>query len=62
MTRDELAEAIASIPPGRRIDGEPADEAEHFMVCSSCGQAVDMRDLAEVFRHDEQGHAARAAS
>jgi hypothetical protein len=32
------------------------DEAEHFYLCPTCGQAVDMRDLAQVFYHDEEGH------
>lgn len=34
-----------------------ADEAEHFYVCATCGQAVDKRKLGDVFHHEEPGHA-----
>lgn len=47
------------IPPGKRIGPEPSDEADHFFICAACGQAVDMRDLAEVCRHEEPGHEPR---
>lgn len=43
-------------PPGNRVGGEPNDEAEHFINCGACGQAFDMRDLADVFYHEEPGH------
>lgn len=42
--------------PGKRIDGEPEDEAEHFYVCKQCGQAVDMRRLGDMLHHEEPGH------
>lgn len=32
------------------------EEHEHFYVCAMCGQAVDMRDLGQVFHHEERGH------
>jgi hypothetical protein len=32
------------------------EEHEHFYVCAACGQAVDKRDLGQVFHHEEQGH------
>lgn len=32
------------------------EEHEHFYVCAACGQAVDMRDLGQVFHHEEPGH------
>lgn len=41
---------------GKRLDGEPQDEAEHFHVCGDCGQAFDLRSLAQVRHHDESGH------
>lgn len=41
---------------GTRVGGNPEDEAEHFIVCASCGKAVDCRDLGEVFRHEEPDH------
>lgn len=42
---------------GHRADGtEPTDEAAHFYVCEACGQAVDMRDLGQVFHHEDVGH------
>jgi hypothetical protein len=50
-TREEL-NALASEP----IGGEPADESQHFYVCTQCGQAVDMRKLGDVFHHEEPDH------
>ena len=47
---------------GKRVGGEPEDESEHFIVCATCGQAIDCRDLGEVFRHEESGHEARRPS
>lgn len=47
---------IASGIFGVRVGGEPANEAEHFYTCAACGQAVDMRDLGQVFHHEEDGH------
>jgi hypothetical protein len=42
---------------GVRVAGPPVtSEAEHFYVCEACGQAVDMRDLGQVFHHEEPGH------
>lgn len=41
---------------GERVGGEPAKESEHFYRCPACGQAVDMRDLGQVFHHEEPGH------
>ena len=41
---------------GVRVGGEPASEAEHFMKCPGCGQHFDMRNLGDVFYHDEEGH------
>ena len=41
---------------GRIVGPEPEDEADHFYLCPTCGQAVDMRDLGQVFHHEEQGH------
>jgi hypothetical protein len=56
-----VTRALPYIAPGERADGGPADEAEHFFICR-CGQAADMRDLGEVFRHEEPGHEARKPS
>lgn len=33
------------------------DEAKHFIVCAACGQAIDCRNLGDVFHHEEPGHA-----
>jgi len=41
---------------GKRIGPEPEDELEHFYTCKACGQAVDMRDLGQVFHHEEKNH------
>lgn len=29
---------------------------EHYEICPECGQAIDLRDLGEVFHHNEPGH------
>lgn len=42
--------------PARRIGPQPTDESEHFYQCASCGQAVDMRQLGDVFHHEGDGH------
>jgi hypothetical protein len=51
---------IAPVKPGKiignRAGGSFGEEKEHFYVCASCGQAVDMRDLGQVFHHEEPGH------
>jgi hypothetical protein len=36
---------------GKRIGGEPKNEAEHYMQCPVCGGYFDMRDLAQVLEH-----------
>jgi hypothetical protein len=45
---------------GVRIDRHgrliAVEEREHFYVCPACGQAVDKRDLGEVFHHEEPSH------
>lgn len=52
MNRDNPAAGIR----GRSLDVEPIDELEHYGICPECGQAFDMRELAEVFHHEEEGH------
>lgn len=32
------------------------DETEHFYVCPTCGQALDMRQLGDVMHHEAPGH------
>lgn len=44
------------IQPGRVVGSEPVDEAEHFIVCQTCGQPIDCRRLGDVFHHEEPGH------
>lgn len=51
LHRDEL-NAIKS----KRVGEEPENEAIHFYVCASCGQAVDKRRLGDVFHHEQQDH------
>jgi hypothetical protein len=41
---------------GEPVDGEPTDEREHFEKCPVCGQAFDLRDLAQVLHHDTPDH------
>lgn len=49
MTRDELNRLPVIAPI-------LADEADHFIVCAACGQAIDCRRLGDVFHHEEPGH------
>jgi hypothetical protein len=42
---------------GRRIGGDPENELDNFYTCAACGQSVDMRDLGQVFHHEDEGHA-----
>jgi hypothetical protein len=52
--------AARKIKPGQiigyRMGGEPATESEHFYTCNRCGQAVDKRDLGQVFHHEVPNH------
>ena len=41
---------------GRIVGPEPENEADHFIVCAECGQAIDCRNLGDVFHHEEPGH------
>ena len=45
-------------PPkiGRPHDGEPANERDNFIVCSVCGQLMDMRDFRQVAYHADLTH------
>jgi hypothetical protein len=38
---------------GRRIGGQPTDEAEHFFKFEMCGDWFDTRDLGAVLDHEE---------
>ena len=53
--KDLLGE-LREVSPGVFVGAESLDEAEHFYLCQHCGQAVDYRELADVFYHDEPGH------
>ena len=37
---------------GKRIGGEPTQEAEHFIRCPACGGWIDCRDLGQVLEHE----------
>ena len=41
---------------GHREGGDPEDERDNFYICKACNQAVDMRDLGQVFHHEGRGH------
>ena len=51
---------MASVKPGKiigkRVGGDTEEEREHFYVCPTCNQAVDQRDLGQVFHHEVPGH------
>lgn len=48
--RDKLNRCPVDVPD---VD----TEADHFLICPACGQAVDCRRLGDVLHHDEPGHA-----
>jgi len=54
MTRqtDNPASGIVGV----RVGPPPLSEADHYYLCAACGQAVDMRDLGQVFHHEDAGH------
>jgi hypothetical protein len=52
---DEEAREQLKHVHGRSFD-PVTDEGAHFYVCLTCGQAVDMRSLYQVFHHEEEGH------
>ena len=60
LTRSPSAESAASIPlPGWIGDLDedlPETGAEHFYLCSACGQAVDSRQTGLVRHHKQPGH------
>ena len=41
---------------GERKGGDPENEMDNFYKCPACGQSVDMRDLGQVFHHEDDGH------
>jgi tRNA(Ile2) C34 agmatinyltransferase TiaS len=41
---------------GKRSGGKAESEGDHFFKCRACGQPFDMRDLGQVFHHEEEGH------
>jgi hypothetical protein len=50
--QDARRRMVTEIPRGtvigRRIGGQPTDEAEHFFKFEMCGDWFDMRDLGAV--------------
>lgn len=40
---------------GVREGGDPANEAENFYSCATCGQSVDKRELWKVVYHERDG-------
>ncbi len=41
---------------GHRVGGDPENEMDNFYECKACGQSVDMRELSQVFHHEDPGH------
>jgi hypothetical protein len=37
---------------GHDVDGEPVDPAKNFYICPRCKQAVDMRELEQLYHHE----------
>lgn len=57
MKTNNAATGISGVPISRKT-GKPLDleEGEHFYTCAHCGQSVDMRDLGQVFHHEDAEH------
>jgi hypothetical protein len=64
MRAENEAERFARLNQiwAERVGGEPEDETEHMLVCPTCGQAFDMRNLGEAFYHYKPKHKPRARS
>ena len=58
MTKEMLA-LLSNLPRGVRRNSEDDSDLSHFYECEACGQAVDVRDLADVFHHEDAGHTPR---
>jgi hypothetical protein len=41
---------------GTREGGDPENEIDNFYTCDHCKQSVDMRDLGQVFYHEQDKH------
>jgi ATP-dependent DNA ligase len=54
VSRDELNARSHAAPD--------LPEARHFHLCAECGQAVDRRNLGDVFHHETPGHVPLATS
>lgn len=52
MSGMEISNELA----GKRVGGDPENEADHFMECRGCGQNFDMRDLGQIIHHEQAGH------
>lgn len=48
--------AYTGIIVGVQVGAAPKDEATYFFLCKNCGQAVDRRDLGQVFHHKVREH------
>lgn len=54
--REELNAIRAKRGRWPDVEAEADEESIHFYVCKACGQAVDKRNLGDVFHHEEAGH------
>ncbi len=41
---------------GPQVGGDLEKVMDNFYKCKACGQSVDMRELSQVFHHEESGH------
>ena len=54
IAKDASVEVSVRDIRGERVGGEPEDEIEHFITCPTCAELIDMRNLAQVFDHEER--------
>jgi hypothetical protein len=40
----------------RLLGVEPVNELDHYTTCPVCGQAIDLRKIAELIHHDAERH------
>lgn len=55
MKHDPRTSNVATGYMGHLV-GPEVPEEEHYYRCAHCGQAVDMRDLGQVFHHEKPKH------
>ncbi|ESW79457.1 hypothetical protein X772_27265 [Mesorhizobium sp. LSJC280B00] len=56
LPEDPMPDEYNDIVIPQDHDASPLREEEYFVVCPACGQAFDIRCMAEALHHNELGH------